>query len=102
MQPINDNDQDQNTNNPANDNDDPEPSYAPDFERLDVLLALAGFDPERIEHEHRCDALHMAWCFQAGLADLHDVAKACRIPRSDVKTILAAMRIAARPGAIVA
>ena len=92
---------------PANDNAGPKRKPARlgpspyTTERVALLLALAGYDPERIPVEKRLPALHVAWCFAKSIFDEADVARAARRSRSCVRDVTRYLRDAAKPGTVV-
>jgi hypothetical protein len=103
MFPKNDNDRNE-TQNVANDNGGdktPRPTslgelYAP--KRVDLMLALAGYDPEKIPEADRQDALHTAWCFEKGIFDARSISEATDIGRGKVRKLVDHLRFAAKPG----
>jgi hypothetical protein len=84
---------------PANDNRHPSsrerrvPRYVTDG-RPDMLLALAGFDPEKIPPRLRIGALRVAWCNSHGLHTLRAVGSACGLTRKKLAHTLTAMHAA--------
>ena len=67
-------------------------------DRIDFLLALAGYDPEMIPEKCRRDALAVADVWRVGIFDIDDVAALCGLTYDEVCDAQDAMRFAARPG----
>jgi hypothetical protein len=65
---------------------------------VDFLLALAGFDPEKIPHKRRIDAVLVSRLWRVGVFDVDDVERTCGLAYDDVCEAQEALRIAARPG----
>jgi hypothetical protein len=88
---------------PANDNDRT-PKRCPPRDAnppIEVLLALAGYDPARIPVERHADALAVAWCFDDGLFDDRSIARALDTKRKHVRLVKDHLRDAAKPGTVV-
>ena len=47
--------------------------------RTDLLLSLAGFDPDKIPRRYHAAALPIAWCFEQGLFDIEAIKRAARL-----------------------
>jgi len=68
--------------------------------RIDLHLAQAGFDPDKIPEELKVGALHMAMAYDSGLFDIDDVAQACDLTYDEACDTRDALRIAARGGIV--
>jgi hypothetical protein len=69
-------------------------------DRIDFLLALAGFDPEKIPEDRRMHAMFIADAWRSGIFDIDDVANACGLTYDEVCDVRDSMRDAARPGVL--
>lgn len=92
---------------PANDNHRPDPTQrrVPRFVtegQTDVLLAAAGFDPNKIPRRLHVGALRVAWCMEQGLFNDGAVGRAAGLHGKKLARTIAAMRAAAQPGRRVA
>ena len=86
---------------PANDNAAPDPRKrrVPRHVargRTNLLLALAGYDPEKIPHRLHSSALRVLWCFDQGLFNPVAVRLASDIPAKKLARTLAALAAAKR------
>ena len=86
---------------PANDNHAPDPTLrrVPRFVtegQSDLLLATAGFDPDRIPRRLHTAALRVDWCQRHGLFAEAAIARASSLHRKQLTKTLAAMRDARR------
>ena len=73
--------------------------YTP--ENIARLLAVAGFDPEKIPVDKRLGALHVAWAFEKRLFDERDIARSIGRSRACVRVATRYLRDAAKPGTVV-
>jgi hypothetical protein len=69
-----------------------------DVDDIDFLLALAGYDPERIPEKLRMAAASMADMWRGGIFDIDVIADACGLTYDEACDAQDAMRFAARPG----
>jgi hypothetical protein len=83
------------THVPANDNA-PRRAHRPPSS---VLLALAGYDPKLITSD-RSDAFKVAQCWESGLFDVADIARAVYLTRTEVRRAIRSLRLAAKPGTV--
>jgi len=60
--------------------------------QTDVLLALAGFDPDKVPRKLHAGALRVAWCHRHGLFGFEAVATAAGLSTKKLHRTLAAMR----------
>jgi hypothetical protein len=67
-------------------------------ERIATMLAVAGFDAERIPVERRLTALWVVWCFQKKIFDAKTIAECIERPLSWAVTSMQDLRVAAKPG----
>ena len=85
---------------PANDNGDPNrfrvSLATPKPEDIDRLLALAGYDPERIPVGDRLAALHITWCVEKGVFEAQEIARFAGRSRAYVRYVKQGLRRARR------
>jgi hypothetical protein len=92
---------------PGNDNAGPKPKTGRlkpcpyTHERVSTLLALAGYDPERIPLEARLGALQVAWCFEKSLFDEREIARCVSRSLGQVRRMTDLLRHAAKQGTVV-
>jgi hypothetical protein len=84
---------------PANDNHRPDPSLrrVPRYVtegQTDLLLALAGVDPDKVPRRLHDSAVRVAWCEQHGLFSHRAIARACGLSRKKLARTFAALRAA--------
>jgi hypothetical protein len=82
---------------PANNNHRPSPRerrvprYVTEGQ-TDLLLALAGFDPDKVPRKLHAGALRVAWCHGNGLFGFEAIASATGLATKKLHRTLAAMR----------
>ncbi len=86
---------------PVNDNHRAHPSHrrVPRYVtegQTDLLLAVAGFDPDKVPRKLHAGALRVAWCHKHGLFGFEAVASATGLSTKKLHRTLAAMRGAAK------
>ena len=78
---------------PANDNGGrqrklaPTPSCPHTLERVNRMLAVAGYDPNYIPYKRRLAALQVAWCLEKGIFDEREIARFVGGTRADVRSV---------------